>query len=37
MEKFFDEGSLNEHELAKGLTIALAKQQIYPVFCASGN
>ncbi len=37
MEKFFDEGSLNEHELAKGLTIALANQQIYPVFCASGK
>jgi len=37
MEKFFDEGSLNEHELAKGLTIALANQQIFPVFCASGK
>ena len=37
MEKFFDEGSLNEHELAKGLTIALANQQIFPVFAASGK
>ncbi|HUR30924.1 MAG TPA: elongation factor G [Saprospiraceae bacterium] len=37
MEKFFDEGSLNEHELAQGLTIALANQQIFPVFCASGK
>lgn len=37
MEKFFDEGSLNEEELAKGLTIALANQQIFPVFCASGK
>lgn len=37
MEKFFDEGSLNEHELAKGLTVALANQQIFPVFCASGK
>ncbi len=37
MEKYFDEGSLNEEELAKGLTIALAKQQIFPVFCASGK
>ena len=37
MEKFFDEGSLNEHELARGLTIALANQQIFPVFCASGK
>ena len=37
MEKFFDEGSLNEHELAKGLTVALANQQIFPVFSASGK
>ena len=37
MEKFFDQGSLNEEELAKGLTIALANQQIYPVFCASAE
>ena len=37
MEKFFDEGSLNEQELAKGLNIALAHQQIFPVFCASGK
>jgi len=36
MEKFFEEGTLNESDLAKGLTIALANQQIYPVFCASG-
>jgi elongation factor G len=35
MEKFFDAGSLNEDELASGLTIALANQQIYPVFCCS--
>ncbi len=37
MEKFFDAGSLNEHELARGLTIAVANQQIFPVFCASGK
>lgn len=37
MEKFFDEGSLNESELAQGLTIALANQQIFPVFVASGK
>lgn len=37
MEKFFDAGSLNEEELAKGLTIALANQQIYPVFCCSAT
>ncbi len=37
MEKFFDAGTLNEDELAKGLTIALASQQIYPVFCCSSE
>jgi elongation factor G len=36
MEKYFEKGNLDEEELAKGLTIALAHQQIYPVFCASG-
>jgi len=35
MEKFFEEGTLNESELASGLRIALANQQIYPVFCCS--
>lgn len=35
MEKFFEEGSLTEEELAKGLTIALTHQEIYPVFCCS--
>ncbi len=35
MEKFFDAGSLTEDELAQGLTIALAAQEIFPVFCAS--
>ena len=37
MEKFFDQGTLNEEELAAGLTIALANQQIFPVFCASAE
>ncbi len=37
MEKFFEEGSLSESELAKGLTIALANQDIYPVFIASAE
>jgi len=37
MEKYFDEGNLNETELSQGLNIALAKQQIFPVFCASGK
>ena len=37
MEKYFDEGTLDESDLAKGLTIALANQQIFPVFCASST
>lgn len=37
MEKFFEEGSLTEDELAQGLTIALAAQEIYPVFCMSAE
>src|SRR5688572_29628010 len=37
MEKFFDAGSLNEDELARGLNIALANQQIFPVFASSGK
>lgn len=35
MEKFFEEGNLSEEELAKGLSIGLAHQQFFPVFCAS--
>lgn len=35
MEKFFEDGSLTEEELRQGLNIALAKGEIYPVFCAS--
>ncbi len=37
MEKFFDSGALNEDELASGLRIALAKQEIFPVFCCSAH
>ncbi len=37
MEKFFEEGSLNEEELARGLTIALANQEIFPVFCCGST
>ena len=37
MEMFFENGSLTEEELTKGLRIALAKQEIYPVFCASST
>ncbi len=37
MEKFFDAGSLTEEELADGLRIAIANQEIYPVFCCSSE
>ena len=37
MERFFEEGTLNEDELAQGLTIALSAQDIFPVFCASAT
>lgn len=36
MEMFFENGSLTEEELTKGLSIALANQQVVPLFCASG-
>lgn len=36
MEKYFEQGSLGEEELAKGITIALAHQQFFPVFITSG-
>lgn len=35
MEKFFEQGTLSEEEMTSGLRIALAKQQIFPVFCCS--
>jgi len=37
MEKFFEEGTLSESELADGLRIALANQEIFPVFIASAH
>ena len=37
MEKFFEKGSLSEEELAEGLTIALANQEIYPLFICSST
>ncbi len=37
MEKYFDQGTLSEEELTKGLRIALAHQQIFPVFCCSAQ
>lgn len=35
MERFFEAGTLSEEDLASGLRIAIANQQIFPVFCAS--
>lgn len=35
MDKFFEQGTLNETDLTEGLRIALANQQIFPIFCAS--
>jgi len=37
MEKFFEEGNLNEEELASGLRIALANHDIFPFFCCSAT
>lgn len=37
MEKFFDEGSLTEEELTEGLRIAIAHQEVFPVFCCSST
>lgn len=37
MEKFFESGALTEEELAEGLRIAIAHQQIFPVFCCSAE
>lgn len=36
MERYFEHGNLSEDELAKGLRIAIAHQQLIPLFCASG-
>ncbi|TNE67239.1 MAG: elongation factor G [Bacteroidetes bacterium] len=37
MEKFFEDGTLDEEDLAKGLKIGLAHHQFFPVFCASAT
>jgi elongation factor G len=37
MELYFENGTLTEKELTKGLNLALAAGDIYPVFCASGE
>jgi elongation factor G len=35
MERYFDQGSLSEEDLAYGLRIAIGKCSIYPTFCCS--
>lgn len=37
MDQYFEKGTLTEEELTKGLRIALAQQQIFPLFCASAT
>lgn len=37
MEKFFEQGSLSEDEMRKGLSIGLTKRNLFPVFCTSGK
>lgn len=37
MDKYFEEGTLSEEDLSKGLRIALSHQQIFPVFCCSAT
>jgi elongation factor G len=37
MEKFFEQGSLSEDEMRKGLSIGVRNRQIFPVFCLSAK
>ena len=37
MELYFENGSLSEKELARGLKLALVNQEIFPVFCVSST
>ena len=37
MEKFFEDGSLTEEELARGLKIAISSREFFPVFCCSAT
>lgn len=37
MEKFFDQGTLSEDEMRKGLSVGLTIRNLYPVFCTSGK
>ncbi len=37
MMKYFDEGTLSEEEIAKGLNAGIESGDVYPVFCVSGK
>ena len=37
MDIFFENGALTEEQLTKGLRIAIANQEIFPVFCVSAT
>ena len=37
MEKFFEEGSLTEDEIRKGLNLGIAAGEAYPIFCVSAK
>jgi len=37
MEVYFEKGTLSEEELAKGLRMSIAQQDIFPVFCCSAG
>lgn len=37
MERFFDQGTLSEEDLAYGLRTAIAKRGIFPLFCCSAT
>jgi len=37
MEKYFEEGTLTEEEMTKGLNLSIAKRDIYPLFCLSAD
>lgn len=37
MEKFFEQGTLSEDEMRKGLSLGLKNRGLFPVFCTSGK
>jgi elongation factor G len=37
MERYFEQGTLTERELTKGLRIAISHQQLFPLFCCSAS